>query len=157
MFATVGARPVADRVELMVLPLDLLRVRIDDRAPILAVAHVVVRNPWWRGGAWFGDVLAVMNAEYCGDNDVAPRGHPNDGRAEALVADSRLGLRQRFAVRSRLRNGTHLPHPAIETRSIRSGSWTFDHPQSVIVDGRSAGRARMVAVEVSPDAAELYV
>jgi hypothetical protein len=97
-----------------------------------------------------------MNAEFHGSADVAPRGHPNDGRVETLTA-TRLPLRQRLQVRRRLPAGGHLPHPDIETRSVRRASWEFRRPRSVFLDGVRAGTARRLAVEVVADAGVVHV
>lgn len=153
---TVGARPLGDRDELLALPFDLLRVTLDDSESLVAVAHVLARSPWRIGGWWRGDALAVMNAEFVGDYDVAPRGHPNDGRAETLRVGPEMGLRQRWEVRRRLPSARHLPHPSIATRPIRSMTWDFDRPQVISADGRKLGLARRLAIEVAPDAAVLH-
>jgi diacylglycerol kinase family enzyme len=102
-------------------------------------------------------VLVVMNAEFLGSWDVAPRGHPNDGRAEVFEAGKDLTLRQRLAARKRLRTATHIPHPAIATRSIRQASWDFAKPMAITVDGRRCGRHTRIDVVVTPDAAILHV
>ena len=62
-------------------PIDLLRVEADGRA-WTAVAHVIAAGPLTMG--WRGPVLAVMNADRRGAWDVAPRAHPNDGRADVV-------------------------------------------------------------------------
>jgi hypothetical protein len=156
MFTTVGARPLADRTELLALPLDLVSVTVDDGTPHTFVSHLVVRNPARRGGWWRGSVLVVMNAEYIGDSDVAPRGHPNDGRVETLFVTSALTLRQRIAVRHRLRNASHLPHPHIATKPVRNGTWSFDATMDIRADGRRVAAGRQITIEVQPDAATLY-
>ncbi len=156
VFRTVGSRPLGDRDELLALPIDLMWVRLDDRDPAPASAHLVARSPWRSGGWWRGETLVVMNAEFIGDFDVAPRGHPNDGRVETLHAGAELTLRQRWAVWRRLPSARHLPHPSIRTRSIRSMTWEFARPRAVIVDGRPAGRAQRVQIDVEPDAAVLF-
>ncbi len=139
------------------LPIDLLTVRLGGRAePVIACAHVVARSPWWRGSWWRGPVLVVMNAEFLGSFDVAPRGHPNDGRVEVLEAGTDLTLRQRLAARKRLRTATHVPHPAIATRSVRQASWTFRRPMAIAIDGRRSGRTRTIDVTVTPDAAIVH-
>ncbi len=153
---TIGGRPLGDRNELLALPFDLLRVSLDGAQPLFAVAHVLVRSPWRAGGWWRGDALAVMNAEFVGDLDVAPRGHPNDGRAETFRVGPEMGVRQRWEVRRRLPAARHLPHPAIITRPIRSMTWDFDLPRVVSADGRRLGFARRLEVEVAADAAVLY-
>lgn len=156
LWRTVGARPLGERTRVLEFPVDLVRYRIDDDPEHTFVAHLVARRPLRRGGVWRGPVLVVMNAEWIGSFDVAPRGHPNDGRVETLLASSALSVRQRLAVRSRLPNATHLPHPLIASRSVRTHEWEFDRPMDVVADGRRVGRARRLSVRVEPDAAILF-
>ena len=63
-----------------VLPVDLGAVLVDGRLHWF-VAHLVARRGWWRGR-----IVAAMNAQHVGAWDVAPRGHPNDGRLDVLDA-----------------------------------------------------------------------
>lgn len=49
------------------------------------VAHLVARRSWWRGRT-----LAVMNAQWLGGWDLAPRSHPDDGLLD--VTDGTLPL-----------------------------------------------------------------
>ena len=150
---TLGSAPVEGRPTLHELPVDLLAVRVgaSDRT-LPACAHVVIRSPWWRGGWLRGRAVLVMNAEFIGDSDVAPRGHPNDGRVEVLEVGSDFGLRQRLAARRAARTATHVPHPLIATRSVRTASWTFESPMTVLVDGVRVGTERSVEVTVVADA-----
>ena len=140
----------------MEFPLDLVDVELDGGAPVVAVAHVVARLPALRGGAWRGPIVVVMNAEFIGVADVAPRGHPNDGRVETLVVDESMTVRQRWASRRRLRNAMHLPHPQISTRSVRTATFDFDVSLRVLADGVDIGAARSMTVTVRPDAAIVY-
>ena len=94
----------------MQLPVDLGAVLLDGRLHWF-VAHLVSRHGWWRGR-----VVAAMNAQYLGRWDVAPRGHPNDGRLDVLDAD--LPFDERLQVRARLKAGTHVPHPRIDERHV---------------------------------------
>ena len=137
------------------LPIDLIETSIDGAPVGVACAHVVARRPWWRGGWLSGPVLLVMHAEFLGSWDVAPRGHPNDGRAEVFETVS-LSLRQRLAARRRLRTAAHVPHPEIVTRSVRTASFEYDEELEVLLDGRRTGRASTIAVRVIPDAAVVY-
>lgn len=139
----------------ILLPVDLLEVTIDDDPPDLAVAHVVVRRPG-PAGWWLGPLLAVCNVDYVGEWNIAPRAHPNDGRAD-VVEVSAMAVRARWQARRRMPHGTHLPHPAIKTRSVRSATWEFDQPLCVWLDGERRGTARTLTVEVRPDAFELLV
>lgn len=156
LFRTMGSRPIGDRNELMAFPLDVVDVELDGGAPVVAVAHVLARLPARRGGAWRGPVLVVMNAEFIGDADVAPRGHPNDGRIETLLVDESMTARQRWASRRRMRNATHLPHPDISTRSVTSATYDFDTSLQVFADGLDVGSARSITVTVRPDAAVVH-
>lgn len=155
MWRTIGAATVDGRSELNALPIDLLAVEIDHQKAV-AVSHVVARRGWWRGGWLRGAVIAVMNAEFVGNADVAPRGHPNDGRIEVLRVDARMSIRQRVAVRSRLARAAHLPHPQIATSSVKRVDFDELGGLVVFVDGRRHGPADRLSVRVRPDAAVLH-
>lgn len=156
LFRTLGARPIADRDRVRKLPIDTMSVRLDDGQETLAIAHVVIRNPWWRGAWWRGPVTVVMNVEFLGDWDVAPRGHPNDGRVERFDLAADTSVRQRRAIAGRLPSATHLPHPSITRRSARHHVIDCPHGQLVVLDGRSAGVARRVEITVRADDAEVF-
>jgi len=156
LFRTLGARPIGDRTTLRAFPLDLMRVRLDCGEAVAAIAHVVVRSPWRRGGWWRGAVSVVMNAEFLGEWDVAPRGHPNDGKVERFDLSAGTSVRQRVAIRGRLPSGTHLPHPSIERRSAQRHLIERDRPVDAWADGRWLGRARRVDIEVLYDAATVH-
>lgn len=158
---TLGVTSTDRRGSINEFPIDLLEVQLDPLAdrpnePLIACAHVIARSPWARGHWWSGPIVAVMNAEFIGDWDVAPRGHPNDGRAEVFEVDASMSLRDRLGAHRRLATGTHVPHPQITTRSVRTATWSFPRPLDVIVDGRPAGRASSLAITVQPDAAIMY-
>ena len=93
-----------------------------------------------------------MNAQFVGDWDVAPRGHPNDGRAEIVEAND-LSLRDRIEVRRRLPHGTHLPHPGITVRSLRAATWDFSRARMVSIDGAASFPTCSLSITVLPDAA----
>jgi hypothetical protein len=138
-------------------PIDLLEVRLDGAdEPIVACAHVVARSPWSSGHWLRGRILVVMNAEFIDKWDIAPRGHPNDGRVEVVDVDASMSTRERMAARRRLPTGTHVPHPSITTRTVRTGSWQFERALDVVVDGRRVDRASMLSIDVLPDAAIVY-
>ena len=153
---TVGGRNVVGAEQLLELPIDLLRVTLDDETPRHACAHVVMKSPRRRGGWWRGPVVMVMNAEFLGDWHVVSRGHPNDGRAESCAWGADFGVRQRWEARRRLPGNQHVPHPQIETRASRQRVWEFEAPMQVWVDGVLAGMARRVEIVVEPDAATIY-
>jgi hypothetical protein len=102
-------------------------------------------------------VVVVMNAEFLGRLDVAPRGHPNDGRAEALWCDEGLAVRQRLTAARRARTGAHVPHPRIHTRSIRRHTWELRRPLEVYADRTRVGTTSTLTVSVRPDAGHVLV
>jgi hypothetical protein len=148
LLATLGGPVPGDRVRR--LPIDLLRVTADDRSYV-AVAHVVARRSWWRG-----PVLAVMNVDRLGHWDVAPRAHPNDGRADIVEIAAAMGPRARWQAWRRLPTGTHVPHPQLATRRAKRVEWTFERPLRLWVDGVARGTVRSLRVEVEPDAAVVH-
>ena len=149
---TLATRPTVNEY-----PIDLLEVRIDGaEEPIVTCAHVVARSPWGSGHWLRGRILVVMNAEFIGEWDIAPRGHPNDGRIEIVDVDASMTARERLAARRRLSTGTHVPHPSITTRSVKTGSWQFERPLDVVADGRRVARASSLSIDVLADAATVY-
>jgi len=145
LYETLGSppldRPVVQRVEV-----DGVRVVLDGAAERWAIAHVVARRSWWRG-----PVVAAMNVSQLGAWRVAPRAHPNDGLLDLIEAAPELPWRARWAARSRLPAGAHVPHPQITLRRAERASWTFGRPMRVWIDGVEIGRARQLDVEVVPD------
>ncbi|MGI8755089.1 MAG: diacylglycerol/lipid kinase family protein [Acidimicrobiales bacterium] len=143
---TVGGRGDEARLrseEAMTLPVDIGSVLIDGRHHWF-VAHLVVRRSWWRGR-----VVAVMNAQWIGRWDVAPRSHPGDGLLDVLDGD--LSLDDRLKARRRLRTGTHVPHPAISERRTSTVHLAFERPTPVWLDGERVGSARNLVIRVEPD------
>lgn len=144
---TLGGTGDEDRLrsaEAVQLPVDLGAVLVDGRLHWF-VAHLVAKRSWWSGR-----VVAVMNAQYLGDWDVAPKGHPNDGRLDVLDGDLPLG--QRWQVRRRLVTGTHVPHPAIEERRVTAVQLDLARPTPIELDGEPLGAATTLSIRVEPDA-----
>ncbi|HUR48666.1 MAG TPA: hypothetical protein VMY88_03915 [Acidimicrobiales bacterium] len=118
-------------------------VRLDDRDLDHAfVAHCVARTRLW------SEVLAVMNAEWLGDWDVAPKSHPGDGWLD--VTDTELSWAERRKVRDRLPTGTHLPHPDVRTWRVHEAEFEFDRPRRLYVDGAPLSSARRLEIRVEP-------
>lgn len=147
MCRTVGGRGDETRLrtdEAMTLPLDLGSVLIDGRIHWFT-AHLVARRSWWRGR-----VVAVMNAQWIGSWDVAPRSHPNDGLLDVLDGD--LSFDDRLKARYRLPTGTHVPHRAITQRRVDAIQIDLDVPTPVWLDGEKVGIGRHLTIRVEPDA-----
>lgn len=144
---TVGGRGDRGRLrsaEGVQLPIDLGAVLLDGRLHWF-VAHLVVRRSWLRGR-----VVAVMNAQWIGRWDVAPRSHPNDGLLD--VFDGDLSLDDRLKARRRIPSGTHVPHPKITERRVKALQLELDRPTPVWLDGERVGAARTLSIRLEPDA-----
>jgi hypothetical protein len=135
--------------EATTVPVDLGAVLVDGRLHWF-VAHLVARRGWWRG-----PVVAAMNAQHLGAWDVAPRGHPNDGRLDVVEGD--LSLADRWKARARLRTGTHLPHPGISERHVTALQLELAPRTHVWLDGVDLGAARALTIRVEPDALRCVV
>jgi len=140
-------RPCAARVTV-----DAMRVSLDGNDPTWGAAHVVARRAWLRG-----DLAMVMNAQFYGAYDVAPRSHPNDGKVDVLRVRAEMTWRERLQARQRARTGAHVPHPHLTMRSVAECDLQFDEPLVVWVDGVRRGTARRLQVTVEPDAYAIYV
>ena len=147
-----GGRPGRFDGEVLAAPFDVVRVTADDGREIWSCSHIVARRSWWRG-----EVAFAMTAQFLGDYDVAPRSHPNDGKADILRVAATMPLRVRIAARRRARTGTHLPHPQLSFTQTAATTLTFDRPLVVRVDGRRWGTARELQLTVEPDAYTGYV
>jgi diacylglycerol kinase family enzyme len=154
------------------LAIDALRVTADDRE-LFAVNMVVVGTAPDRAG-WFtrapelrvevdgrvahdgpATAVVVASGQHLRGNDLVPRGHPGDGRAEIQVYAVARG--QRAGVRRRLPQGIHLPHPDITQTSgrrvdVAAGPSSSGRPVAVEVDGVPAPPATRVRVEIVPEA-----
>lgn len=146
---SLGSPPV--RAEVLALPVDVLEVDVDGEDH-LAIAHVVLRRSWWRG-----PIVAALNVDHLGPWNAAPRAHPNDGRFDVLEVDPAMTTRQRWQARTRLPNGTHVPHPSIATRTATDGTWTFERPVGVWLDGERVATASIVTIRIRPDAVTILV
>lgn len=142
---------VESRATLQRVDIDVLHV-VADGDELLAVAHVIARRRWWRG-----PIVGAFNAQFLGEWDVAPRGHPNDGRADIVEVSPTMSPRARWAARRRLPSGTHVPHPDIAASQRATAEWDLTSPLDLYVDGRRHGRVRTLRVTVEPDAFQLHL
>ncbi len=133
------------------VPIDALRVRLDDRE-VLAVAHVLVRSRLWLRGP----ILLIGNASLVSGREVVRRGHPNDGRFEIVEVDRSMSARQRLVGRRRMRTGAHLAHPLVSSTQGSSLSRRFQPSMPVWVDGRAMGRVSHLDVEIVADAGTIH-
>ena len=161
MFATLGGSTSGSLPPTLELPIDVMRIsykhsRDSELKTRVASSHCVLRSRNGRGGWFWGNAVAVMNAQYFGEWDVAPRGHPNDGRVEILEVNARMSVRQRMIARSRMKTGTHLPHPDISVKSVSEFVWSGS-AMSMWIDGAKIGLVQSVEIQVMKDFATLWI
>ncbi len=152
-----GAPPRGVELAMDVLRLDTGEVAVN--MIVVGRAPEALR-PWHRPhdlGVEGGPALSVVIAvgQYHHGVDLVPRGHPGDGRAE--VHTYRVPPGQRGALRARLPTGTHLPHPAITTASVRRVRLAAGRPVPVEVDGVAVGRRQTLDVQVEAGAYRLVL
>jgi hypothetical protein len=114
------------------------------------VAHLVARRGWLRG-----PIVALMNAQFLGEWDVAPRAHPGDGKLDRLSVS--MGAADRLQARTRLRSGTHVPHPGIAVAQVTATQLEFERPTRVRLDGEVVAEARTISIRVEPAALRVVV
>lgn len=144
---SVGGRGDRERLQspdAMTLPVDVGSVLIDGRHHWF-VAHLVAHRP-----RWAGHFFVAMNAQHLEAWDMAPRSHPNDSLLDTL--EGKLSFSDRWAARSRLASGSHVPHPAITERRVQAGQLSFDRPMPVWLDGEPLGEASHLSFRAEPDA-----
>ena len=131
--------------DVAVLPVDVVRVETPG-ATGWFVTHLVARRSWWRG-----ELTALMNGQYLGTWDVAPRAHPGDGRIDVVQVDPAMGVRDRRTARRRLPLGAHLPHPHITVRQASTVNLEWNRPTRLWLDGVAWVTARTATVTVEPE------
>jgi hypothetical protein len=156
------------------LPCDALSVEADT-AVHTAVNMVVFgtapdRQRWWTRARRVlvrvdgrvvhdGDALGVVvaNGQHLRGCDVVPRGHPGDGRAEVQVYALARG--ERRTMRTRLRDGTHVPHPRIVafSSSRQIDVWAAEGIRRLEIDGHPHSPVTGLTVSVRPGAFLLLV
>ncbi len=149
---TCGALGSYDRLhseEAQQLPVDLCEVLVDGSLHFF-VAHLVARRSWLRG-----PIVMVMNAQYRGDWNVAPRSHPNDGKVEVFTANPSFG--DRWKALPRLKTGTHVPHPDISLERTSGTQIDLAPGTKVWLDGEIVGPAKTISIRVVPDALTVVV
>ncbi len=129
------------------LPIDVVHLVADESREAWFVAHLVARKSWWRG-----TITAAMNAQFIGTWDVAPRGHPNDGRVDVVEVSSNMTMQQRWMARSRVALGTHVPHPLIATTQRSEITIELARTTPLWIDGERWGSGRVLHLHVEPDA-----
>lgn len=148
LFRTMGGHESAESEGAMEFPVDMGTVEIDGER-IWFAAHVVVRSLTGRSG-W-----VAMNAQWRGELNLAPKGHPNDGRLDVLSWD--LSGRQLALALSKAKRGDHLPHPEIKSERTTAATTSGGGGRRVSVDGAPWRRFRTLAVSIEADAMVVVV
>jgi hypothetical protein len=142
------------------LPIDLFRICVVDSRGFsthrLSMSHCLIHRRFLDGGLLRGRITAICNSQYMQGRDIAPRGHPNDGRIEVVEFSGELSIRQRLLVLKRMKTGDHLPHPLIRFRQI-SDQTILNAKGIVVLDDRRIGSRIVRYVEPLPDEVVVWV
>jgi YegS C-terminal NAD kinase beta sandwich-like domain len=133
----------------MSFPIDLCRLSAPGLDEMF-VAHCVARNGWLHG-----PLTVVMNAQFIGSWDVAPRSHPNDGVVDVLEIS--MGVGDRLKARKRLATGTHVPHPSIAQRRVSATEFHLNRPTKIWLDGEHVTTLTDFTITVEPDALTVVI
>lgn len=136
--------------ECTIVPIDALlcriRLRGGETLERLASSGVTI------GSWWSGEFVAITNSGFIQGMNIAPRSHPNDGEADALVLAAEMSRRQRLLARRRARTGTHVPHPHVSLRRVTRYDRARQHRRERLsVDGRAVSEWEHVEVAVIAD------
>lgn len=152
--ASKTAAGLGEATELVRMTIDIGRAEFGV-STVWFACHAVIRRPGWR--AWRGALTALMNAQFLGQWDVAPRSHPNDGRIDVVATSAPFGIRQRMQALRRLATGTHLPHPALSESRVRQWQGSVEHGQVLLLDGVPYRYEGPLTITVEPDAMAAYI
>jgi len=98
--------------------------------------------------------VVIANGQFFDGLDAVPRGHPGDGRIEVQVYALRRG--ERRAMRARLPQGVHVPHPRITTASGHVAEIHVEHGRlDCTIDGVVRGPVTDLTATVMPGALRL--
>lgn len=92
--------------------------------------------------------VVIATGQYVTGDDLVPRGHPGDGRAEIQVYAVARG--ERKAMRARLGSGAHVPHPGITEATGRAVTVRAPARMPLTVDGRPRGTPEELRAHVRP-------
>ncbi len=100
--------------------------------------------------------VVIANGQFFDGLDVVPRGHPGDGRVEVQVYALRRG--ERRAMRARLPQGIHVPHPRITTATGRQVEIHVERGRlPVLIDGIAHEPVADLTVDVIAGALRLVL
>ncbi|MEY4129985.1 MAG: hypothetical protein RLZZ31_109 [Actinomycetota bacterium] len=149
MCKTLGGRGNLEqrRDDVTLCPIDLGWVTVDGVEHCF-VAHCRIGRLFHRNS------LMALNAQFWEELDLAPRGHPNDGKLDFLTGG--LSFRTRRQALKRAKSGTHLPHPDLSMKS--AAEFTFHtRRQRFFLDGIDMGHGSEFVFRCQPDALTVAV
>lgn len=131
------------------LPVDVLEVKVTtgegETTFHRAVGHVCLGHFVSARG-----FTGLVNAGFVDGLNLAPRGHPGDGRVELVVAEAKMPWRQRMMARRRARTGSHLPHPSIRVSAVQEWTFVRQNDETLSIDGHDLYAWSEAAVTVRP-------
>jgi len=68
-----------------------------------------------------------------------------------------MGIRQRLMSLTKVRQGSHLPHPQLTSRQATDEDFHFQKALPVFIDGKKIGKATDLRISVIADAINIYI
>jgi hypothetical protein len=133
----------------MLLPIDAMEIVVTSPSGETSVRHAVAHVCVGRFGTRRG-FAGLVNAGFVDGLNLAPRGHPGDGRVELVIFDESVPWRQRRLARKRAQTGSHVPHPSIHLSAV--GEWTRERAkgEALYIDGCMVESWSKIEVTVLP-------
>ncbi|MCB1257865.1 MAG: hypothetical protein KDB26_12210 [Microthrixaceae bacterium] len=141
----------------MGFPMDLGVVEFDAPSGLSAclfVAHLIATSDP-RSRLWKGRSVILINAAFRGTQNLAPHGHPNDGRLDLI--DGSLGWLDRKRALERVYAGAHVPHPQLKESRVRSVGVSEESGLHIWADGIYVCTATEFTVNCLSDAFTVVV
>ena len=132
------------------LPCDALEVTVNEQK-MMTYSTVVMRRPWWAGGALSGAVWCTSLSGIIRGRNITPRAHANDGAFDVLHVNENMKVRQRLQAWSRSRSGDHLPHRDIEVTRVREVTISSPRRMVLVVDGKRRGTSHDLHIRILPN------
>jgi hypothetical protein len=115
-----------------------------------------VGNAFINRNRFFGKTIAILNSSFVGNQDWAPKAHPNDGKLDLIEFESSMSIRQRLTAFKLMKSGAHLPHPKIRYRQVSEFEFSDERSATLSIEGRRICSIKRCVFTVLPDAVNLY-
>ena len=112
-------------------------------------AHMLI------GSLLKGNKIFISNVAHYGKTNPTPKAHPGDGKFDMLQIE--LSTIQTFKAIKRVSTGTHIPHPGIKYRRIKSEQFSFTKKINIQIDGQKVGKFSNISFRIENEALRVVI